>query len=239
MSYAKLFSSITESSLWCEPKEVRLLFVSMLARADATGFVEAALPGLAKLSNLSLSEVEIAVKVLSSADVHSKNKADEGRRIIEVPGGWMLLNYEDYRNRQGEQDRRDYMRKYMQKYRSKLSKQNVSTVNASKDSPSASASLQERGEREKLPFTSERFFEAWESWQAHRIEIKKPLKPTQTEKQLKMLASIGEERAVAMIEHTIEKGWQGLREEDIPGKGRNEQPPSQYQELEPLPKATK
>jgi hypothetical protein len=61
-----------------------------------------------------------------------------------------------------------------------------------------------------------RFRAAWGDWKAHRLEIKKPLKPTQSVKQLAKLESIGELRAIAMIEHTIEKGWQGLREPDSP-----------------------
>lgn len=220
MSYAKLFSSITESSLWCEPKEVRLLFVSMLARADAAGFVEAAKPGLAKLANLSIAEIEIALESLEGPDPHSKNPDNDGRRILKVPGGWMLLNYEGYRNRQSDDERREYMRDYMRKYR-KGRKQSVNCGKPpdanSKESPSASASpysSNEKGEAENLPFTSERFRKAWADWQDHREEIKKPLKPTQAEKQLKMLSELGEDRAVAMIEYTITKGWQGLREDD-------------------------
>ena len=58
---------------------------------------------------------------------------------------------------------------------------------------------------------------AWLDWIRHRLEIKKPLKPTQAEKQIKMLAAKGAEAAIAMIEHTIEKGWQGLREPDTRG----------------------
>lgn len=47
----------------------------------------------------------------------------------------------------------------------------------------------------------------------YRKEIKKPITPTMAESQLKNLAAMGEKRAVAMIENTIGKGWQGLREE--------------------------
>ena len=63
-----------------------------------------------------------------------------------------------------------------------------------------------------LPFDSERFKEAWGDWIQHRIEIKKPLKPTSTKQQLRKLEALGEDQAVATIYHTIEKGWQGLRE---------------------------
>jgi len=117
MGYAKLFSSITESSLWSEPKEVRILFVSMLARADAAGFVEASVPGLARVSNLTLEETESSLEVLSSPDPHSKNDTADGRRIVKVDGGWCLVNYEDYRNRRDDNRKREYMREYMREYR--------------------------------------------------------------------------------------------------------------------------
>lgn len=115
--YAKLFSSITESSLWSEPKEVRLLFVTMLAKADQVGFVEASVIGLARVANLSVEETQAALEVLRSPDPYSKNPANEGRRIIDVQGGFMLLNYEDYRERRNAEERREYMREYMREYR--------------------------------------------------------------------------------------------------------------------------
>lgn len=135
--FAKLFSSITESSLWSEPKEVRLLFVSMLARADQNGFVESSLPGLARVSNLTLEETELAIGVLMSPDKYSKNPANDGKRVEKVPGGYVLLNYEDYRSRRSSEERREYMREYMQEYRKNSTtdhqrKQNVNSVNHGK-----------------------------------------------------------------------------------------------------------
>jgi hypothetical protein len=115
--YAKLFSSITESSLWSEPKEVRLLFVTMLAKADQVGFVEASVIGLARVANLTVEETQAALEVLRSPDPYSKNPANEGRRILDVQGGFILLNYEDYRERRNAEERREYMREYMREYR--------------------------------------------------------------------------------------------------------------------------
>lgn len=146
MSYAKLFSSITESSLWSEPKEVRLLFVTMLAKANSVGFVEASIPGLARVSNLTQQEVETAIPILENPDPFSKNPECDGRRIIKAPGGWMVLNYEDYRNRQSEEERREYMREYMRDYR-KGCKQAVNNVKASEDFPSASSSVSASSEK--------------------------------------------------------------------------------------------
>jgi len=135
--YAKLFSSITESSLWSEPKEVRLLFVTMLARADAVGFIEASIPGLARVANLTIEETESALAVLSGPDPYSKNPAHDGRRITKVDGGWCLINHDDYRNRRDEEDRREYIRNYMRDYRSRkqsvnFCKHDVNNVNHSK-----------------------------------------------------------------------------------------------------------
>lgn len=70
-----------------------------------------------------------------------------------------------------------------------------------------------------LPFASIEFKTSWEKWLKYRKEIKKPITPTMAETQLKNLEGMGEKRAIAMIENTIGKGWQGLREE-------NEQPQS-------------
>lgn len=58
------------------------------------------------------------------------------------------------------------------------------------------------------------FDAAWHAWEKHRKEIKKPLTPTTAVAQIKMLAKLGPQRAVAAIEHTIFKGWTGLREPD-------------------------
>ena len=127
--YAKLYSSITESSLWCVgSKDARLLFISMLARADAAGIVEASLPGLAKIANLTVQETEAALTELSLPDVYDRSQNAEGRRVLKVDGGWAIVNYQVYRDRRNEDARRDYMRTYMQKYR----KSPVNSVNNGK-----------------------------------------------------------------------------------------------------------
>lgn len=65
------------------------------------------------------------------------------------------------------------------------------------------------------------FRSAWSDWTRHRSEIKHPLKPTMASNQLAMLAELGPDRAIAMIRHTITKGWQGLRE---PENGQQHKP---------------
>jgi hypothetical protein len=74
----------------------------------------------------------------------------------------------------------------------------------------------------------EDFARAWEKWVAHRKEIKKPLKKTMVEGQLKMLAEKGREAAIRMIDHTVAMGWQGLRDPEParnPAAGNGSMPP--------------
>ncbi len=139
--YAKLYSTITESSLWSSSKEVKILFVTMLAKADSTGFIECSLPGLARLAHLSIEETEEALQTLTAPDRYSKNESNEGRRVVKTEGGWCLINYESYRERRSEEDRREYMREYMREYRQSgkqekltevYSKQIVNTVSRRK-----------------------------------------------------------------------------------------------------------
>jgi hypothetical protein len=56
------------------------------------------------------------------------------------------------------------------------------------------------------------FRKVWGEWQQHRSEIRKPLKPTQIKKQLKRLDELGLKRAIEALNHTIDMGWQGIRE---------------------------
>jgi hypothetical protein len=63
-----------------------------------------------------------------------------------------------------------------------------------------------------LPFDSELFRTTWKEWQQHRIEKKKKLTPTSERLQLKRMASWGEERAIAAINLSIEKNWEGIFE---------------------------
>jgi len=58
------------------------------------------------------------------------------------------------------------------------------------------------------------FQTAWGDWVQHRKEKKAPLTPQSVKTQIKQLDGMGVKRAVAMIRHTLFKGWQGLRESD-------------------------
>ncbi len=67
------------------------------------------------------------------------------------------------------------------------------------------------------------FEEAWQSWLAHRREIKKPMTDRAVAMQLKKLAGWGTERAIAAIEHSIAQDYQGIYEEELKHVGTTRQ----------------
>lgn len=106
-SYAKLFSTITTSTVWSEPHATRIVWVTMLAISDRCGEVQASIPGLARVANVSLPECEAALATFLSPDAYSRTPEHEGRRIEVVRGGWRLLNHDYYRRKLDAEDRKE------------------------------------------------------------------------------------------------------------------------------------
>jgi hypothetical protein len=64
------------------------------------------------------------------------------------------------------------------------------------------------------------FRASWTEWIQHRIELKKPMKPTSAKTLLKTLAKAGEQKAIESITHSIANGWQGVFEPSAGAVGK-------------------
>lgn len=110
--FVKLYSSILESSIWTEDSDTRIVWITMLAMADSQGYVDAAVSGLARRANVSLPKCKEALSKLEAPDEYSKSAAYAGRRIQKVERGWIILNYQEYRERRdttGKDGRKSYV----------------------------------------------------------------------------------------------------------------------------------
>lgn len=96
-TFTKLFSSITESTIWFEPDTTRLVWITLLAMADQNGHVDGSVPGLAHRARVTVEACEAALATLLAPDKYSRTPDKDGRRIEPVSGGWCLLNYLKYR----------------------------------------------------------------------------------------------------------------------------------------------
>lgn len=100
--FVKLHGSILDSSVWGLDHPTRIVWITMLAMADANGVVSASVDGLARRSVVSLDECKTALETFLSPDQYSRD-GTEGQRIESVAGGWLVLNHANYRDRQTQQ----------------------------------------------------------------------------------------------------------------------------------------
>src|SRR3990167_6716016 len=129
--FTKLFSTIVDSTVWREEMHVKVVWITMLAKANRNGDVLASVPGLADAARVSLDQCVEALARLSAPDTWSRTKEYEGRRIVEVDGGWRLLNYPKYRELRDADERRMQTREAVRRYRAK-EKANPITVSTGK-----------------------------------------------------------------------------------------------------------
>jgi 5-methylcytosine-specific restriction endonuclease McrA len=116
-NYTKLFNSIVTSTIWTEDDKTRIVWITMLAICDQNGEVQASIPGLARLSGVSVADAEMAIGKLLSPDKHSRTPDHEGRRIVPIEGGWELLNHAKYRRMASLEDRKEATAKRVKRHR--------------------------------------------------------------------------------------------------------------------------
>jgi hypothetical protein len=117
MGYTKLFSEIVASSIWEEDDKTRLVWITMLALKDRSHHVRGTPSYLARVARVTDDECQVALAKLSGPDPHSRSTEHEGRRISDVPGGWVVLNGDRYQKMLSYEERREYNRQKQAEYR--------------------------------------------------------------------------------------------------------------------------
>jgi hypothetical protein len=117
--YTKLFSDIVSSTIWQEPNDCRVLWITMLAMKGKDHICRATIPALAKLANITLADCEGYLEHFTKPDKYSRSQENEGRRIEKIDGGFLILNGEKYRKLLSKDERREQVRLAVQRYRKK------------------------------------------------------------------------------------------------------------------------
>lgn len=157
ITFTKLFSSITESTVWMQPDQVRIVWITMLAMADRHGRVFASVPGLAHRARVDVADAEKAIAVFMAPDGHSRTKEFKGRRIEEIDGGWRLLTYEKHRALRDEEAIREAKRDYARRMRATAKKTStVSTVDRGRAKQRQKAEGRGRRKRQKVDLRERR-----------------------------------------------------------------------------------
>lgn len=124
MSFVKLDYGILDSTLWTD-REARELFITALLMARPHrlekeeiqievrslketgfivpvgwyGFVAAAGTGIVHRARMDLETGLAALERLGAPDSESRTPNFEGRRMVRVDGGYIVLNYQQYRDK--------------------------------------------------------------------------------------------------------------------------------------------
>ena len=100
------------------------IFMCLLALCDAEGIVDITWDALSRRLNCSMGDLRIAIDRLMQPDPSSRSEQHEGRRLILLDPdvrdwGWVIVNYQKYRQQRSADDRREYTKTWMQKERAK------------------------------------------------------------------------------------------------------------------------
>ncbi len=117
--FTKLFADIVTSTVWQEPNDCRVLWITILALKDEVNICRATVPALAKICNITIEECEGYLTKFQEPDPYSRSQEFEGRRIQSVDGGWYVLNGEKYRQLLRHAERREYVREKVAAHRAK------------------------------------------------------------------------------------------------------------------------
>lgn len=146
-NFVKIYGSIIRSTVWQTAPHVKLTWLTMLILADVDGRVEASIPGLASTAGVSNAQCEEALACFLAPDKYSRTKDHDGRRIEEIPGGWVILNHHIYRDMRSPKQQKEAERQ--QRYQRRKA---AGTVNAAH--PAARRkSARHADERDETPTT--------------------------------------------------------------------------------------
>jgi len=86
--FTKLVPEIIQSSIWNEPPDIRIVWITLLAIKDAEGYVRGDSQVISRMANIPIKSVELALEKFQQPDPNSHTPDNDGKRIAPAPGGW-------------------------------------------------------------------------------------------------------------------------------------------------------
>lgn len=130
--YNKLFTKILDSSIWLEPTPTRIVWLTLIAVMDESGFAQfASVANVAHRAIVTLDEAQAAITVLETPDPNSSDPENEGKRIERVPGGWMVLNAGKHRDLVTRAVIKEQTRDRVKRFRERLKRASNASVTTS------------------------------------------------------------------------------------------------------------
>jgi hypothetical protein len=152
--FTKLHSTILDSSVWGEDDATRIVWITLLAMADANGEVQASIGGIARRANVTRDKCSTAIDKFMSPDPDDRSGVADGRRLTVIRGGYYVINHQLYRDGRDLEKRREQNRRASAKYRAthnKLASQPRQPLRQRNKPVSAQAEAEAEAEAEEDP----------------------------------------------------------------------------------------
>jgi hypothetical protein len=128
--YAKIFSQIFDSSI-AESPEVRFTFMDLLILADSDGVVDMTHEAIARRTNRPIDLIRETIRELEGPDKRSRTLTENGSRIKRLDDhrdwGWVIINYDTFRELGTEIQRREKTKVRTRHYRLRV-RENATSV---------------------------------------------------------------------------------------------------------------
>ena len=123
--YAKIFNQIFDSSI-ADHWMFRHVFMDLLVLADKDGIVDMTHEAIACRTRIPMKIIREAIKFLEAPDYKSRTPDDDGARIRRLDDhrewGWVINNYDRFREIATEHDRREKTAARVRRHREKIRK---------------------------------------------------------------------------------------------------------------------
>jgi len=127
--YGKIFESMYDGTLSAD-WQAMIVFQQLIVLADSEGIVDITPPALSRRTGIPLDVIEYGINKLEQPDPYSRSPESEGKRIVLIDEhrnwGWIIVNYEHYRDLASREDRREQNRINKQKQRDREKSADVS-----------------------------------------------------------------------------------------------------------------
>ena len=120
--YVKVFAQIFDSSI-ADDFHLRHFFMDLLVLADPNGVVDMTPSAIAARTRIPLESVTAMIATLEQPDPESRTPDADGRRIERLDEhrtwGWLIINYNRFREIVNEEQRREKTRDRVARFREK------------------------------------------------------------------------------------------------------------------------
>lgn len=157
--FAKVFTQILDSSL-ADDYLIRLVFEDLLKLCDLNGVVDLTHEAISRRTNVPIDIVKNGIDRLEQPDKRSRTPDHDGKRIIRLDDhrewGWLIVNYDYYRNLASEDQRREKTLARVRKHREKTKDVTHCNAPVTHDNACNAMQMEKDIEKESTPLPPKR-----------------------------------------------------------------------------------